>query len=310
MRCLICYKPLEDSAENYHAECLKKEFDINEMPAIDIDDAKLKSYAINLIEANVAVTGVQPKLSLWLEKSKKNIRFTIVDRKSNFIIKPQSEAYESLPENEDLCMRLASAFGLQTAKHSLVKLPSGNLAYITQRFDRFEEEKLACEDLCQLSETLTEHKYRGSYEKAGKTIRKFSAQPGLDALSFFEAILFNFIIGNADMHLKNFSMIENKSGSFVLSPYYDLLSVFLAIENETEQTALTVNGKKNKLTGNDFDALAENLSLNKKQTENVYEKFLAKNENAERLIENSFLPETQKEKLFELMKVRIETLKN
>ena len=304
MKCLICYKALDKSETNFHQKCLKKEFGINRMPEIDIDEKRLKSYAKDVIAANIAITGVQPKLSLWLEKRKKNIRFTIVDGKSNFIIKPQSEIFQYLPENEDLCMRLASEFGIKTAKHSLVLLNSGNLAYVTKRFDRVEERKLACEDLCQLSETLTEHKYRGSYEKAGKTVRKFSITPGLDALSFFELVLFNYIIGNADMHLKNFSMLEDESGGLSLSPAYDLLSTYLAMENETEQTSLTINGKKNRVTKKDFDSLAESLSLNSKQRENIYEKYLVQNANVEWLIENSFLPCNHQEKLHTLITQR------
>jgi serine/threonine-protein kinase HipA len=115
MKCLICYKPLDKSEMDYHKKCLKKEFGLKQMPSININEKELKKYAKELIEANIAITGVQPKLSLWLEESKQNIRFTIVDNKSNFIIKPQSEVYQSLPENEDLCMHLASELNISTA---------------------------------------------------------------------------------------------------------------------------------------------------------------------------------------------------
>ena len=308
MKCLICYKPLDKSEIDYHKKCLKKKFGLKQMPSIDIDEKELKKYAKKLIEANIAITGVQPKLSLWLEESKQNIRFTITENKSNFIIKPQSEIYQSLPENEDLCMHLASELNIQTAKHSLIKLSSGNLAYITQRFDRVRDKKLASEDLCQLTETLTEHKYRGSYEKTGKIIRKYSSQAGFDTLSYFELVLFSFIIGNADMHLKNFSMLENIDGSFTLSPAYDLLSTFLVIDNENEQLSLTINGKKNKIKLKDFDTLAESLSLNEKQKENIYQKFLKKENNIKWWIKNSFLPENHKEKLQNIIDTRLKML--
>ena len=130
-------------------------------------------------------------------------------------------------------MHLAYEFGIKTATHCLVKLPSGNFAYITQRFERIGERKLACEDLCQLTETLTEHKYRGSYEKTGKVIKQFSSQSGFDALHYFELVIFSFITGNADMHLKNFSMLEDEDGNFFLSPAYDLVSTLLVIKNES-----------------------------------------------------------------------------
>jgi serine/threonine-protein kinase HipA len=275
------------------------------------NDVKINYDKIDfeLIEANIAITGVQPKLSLWLEESKQNIRFTIVDNKSNFIIKPESEIYHSLPENEDLCMHLASELNIKTAKHSLIRLSSGNLAYITQRFDRVRDKKLASEDLCQLTESLTEHKYRGSYEKTGKTIRQYSSQSGFDTLTFFELILFSYIIGNADMHLKNFSMLENIDGNFTLSPAYDLLSTFLVIDNESEQLSLTINGKKNKIKINDFDVLAKNLSLNEKQRDNSYQKLNNKEEKIKWWIKNSFLPNNLKEKLEKLISTRMKIFK-
>lgn len=306
MKCLICYTPLGESEIDYHKKCLKKEFGLKQMPKVNIDEKELKKYGREQIEANTAITGVQPKLSLWLEESKQNIRFTIADNKSNFIIKPASGVYQSLPENEDLCMHLASELNIKTAKHSLIRMSSDNLAYITQRFDRVKDRKLASEDLCQLTESLTEHKYRGSYEKTGRTIRQYSSQSGLDALTFFELLLFSYIIGNADMHLKNFSMLENIDGSFTLSPAYDLLSTFLVIDNEPEQLSLTINGKKNKIKKTDFDILAKNLSLNEKQRDNSYAKFITKKKKIEWWVQNSFLPNNQKEKLHDLIDTRIE----
>ena len=294
MNCLLCYKPLEKDETDYHTKCVMKTFGLKQMPTIDIDEKKLTTYAQKIIGANTSITGVQPKLSLWLDKSKKSIRFTVVDNKSNYIIKPQSETYQSLPENEDLCMHLAETFGIETAAHSLIRLRGGALAYITQRFDRENENKLSCEDLCQLSETLTEHKYRSSYEKTGKTIKHFSTQSGLDALHYFELVVFSFISGNADMHLKNFSMLEKTEGRFSLGPAYDLVSTMLVIKNEPEQMALTLNGRKNKITKKDFVSLATHLSITKKQIENSFHSFSKKLKSALWWIEHSFLPEEQK----------------
>ncbi len=305
MNCLLCYESLDESEKDYHQKCVKKNFGLKQMPEMDIDEKKLTAYAKKIIDASATITGVQPKLSLWLEESKKNLRFTIVDDKSNYIIKPQSEIYETLPENEDLCMHLADEFGIQTAVHGLVRLPSDNLAYITQRFDRTDKNKLACEDLCQLTETLTEHKYRGSYEKTGKIIRQFSSQTGIDALRYFELVIFGFITGNADMHLKNFSMLEKDEGYFSLSPAYDLISTLLVIKNESEQISLTLNGKKNKITKKDFDILAKSLLLTEKQKQNCYQSFFNKLDDAMWWIKNSFLPEKQKEKLQQILSTRI-----
>lgn len=305
MNCLLCYQPLNQNEVDYHSKCIEKLFGCKQMPDFDIDEKQLVGYAKKMIGANMAVTGVQPKLSLWLEKAKTAIRFTIVDDKSNFIIKPQSEIYHSLPENEDLSMHLAETFGIEVAKHGLVRLKSGNLAYITKRFDRKQSLKIACEDLCQLSESLTEHKYRGSYEKTGKIIKQYSSQPGIDVLYFYRLVLFCFLTGNADMHLKNFSMFEKTEGTFCLSPAYDLVSTHLVIKNEMEQLGLNLNGKKNKITKNDFDVFGVNLGLNEKQIENSYRHFIDSIAKTDWLIEHSFLPNEQKITLRSLISSRI-----
>ncbi len=308
MNCLLCYKPLNEDETDYHSKCMVKVFGIKQMPEIDIDEKQLVLYAKKIVGASKAITGVQPKLSLWLENRKKNIRFTIVDDKSNYIIKPQSEVYKSLPENEDLCMHLAKVLGIEVATHGLVRLTSGKLAYITKRFDRDGTNKIACEDLCQLTESLTEHKYRGSYEKTGKTIREYSTQSGIDTIHYYQLVLFSFIIGNADMHLKNFSMIEKIDGTFCLSPAYDLVSTHLVLKNETEQMSLNLNGKKNKIIRKDFDSLGASLQLSEKQILGCYKLFTDSFDKVYWWIDNSFLPSKHKVNLKQLVTKRIEML--
>ncbi|MCC6181681.1 MAG: HipA domain-containing protein [Bacteroidia bacterium] len=310
MNCLLCYKTLQAEEKDYHIKCIDKVLGLKQMPEFDIDEKKLSDYAKKFIGANKAITGVQPKLSLWLEKTKKNTRFTIVDDKSNYIIKPQNEFYLSLPENEDLCMHLANEFGIKVATHSLVRLKSGNLAYITKRFDRDGVKKIACEDLCQLTETLTEHKYRGSYEKVGKTIKQYSTQYGLDILHYFHLILFSFITGNADMHLKNFSMMEREDGAFYLSPSYDLVSTHLVIKDEEEQMGLNLNGKKNKISKKDFDILGQNLELTPKQIQNSYDLFIDETDKFHWWIDNSFLTSEHKDAFKTIVSDRIVILKS
>ena len=308
MKCLLCYKPLEKEEQDYHTKCISKTFDLKQMPLIDFDETRLSNYAEQILGVHRAITGVQPKLSVWVEGKKQSQRFTIINGKSNYIIKPQTEMYDALPQNEDLCMHLASEFGIKTAAHGLVKLPSGNLAYITKRFDRVAENKLACEDLCQLSENLTEHKDRSSYEATGKIIKIYSTQSGLDALYYFELVVFSFITANADMHLKNFSMLEDEDKQFSLSPAYDLVSTALVIKKEDGQMALAVNGRRNKITKADFIALANNLQLNQKQQQNVFANFLQKQNAALWWIENSFLPAEHKTKLTQIVTERIQLI--
>jgi serine/threonine-protein kinase HipA len=309
MKCLICYEPLTSQETDYHLKCIASVFGLKQMPAFDIDEIKLSDYAKQIIGANKAITGVQPKLSLWLEETQRNIRFTIVDDKSNYIIKPQSETYLSLPENEDLCMHLANELGINVALHSLVRLKSGKLAYITKRFDRDKTNKISCEDLCQLTEALTEHKYRGSYEKVGKTIAQYSTQSGFDILHYFQLVLFSFISGNADMHLKNFSMLEKEDGTFSLSPAYDLVNTHLVIKGETEQMSLNLNGKKNKISRKDFDALGLSLKLTEKQIQNCYNIFIDRLDKLNWWIDNSFLSTENKNDFKQIVLERIELLK-
>lgn len=305
MNCLICYKPLIKDEIDYHSNCISTLFGIDQLPIFDIDEKELEQYAKKIIGANKGITGVQPKLSLWLEKNKNNVRYTFVENTSNYIIKPQSKAYLSLPENEDLCMHMANEVGIEVAKHGLIRLKSGSIAYITKRFDRDNNIKIATEDLCQLSENLTEHKYRGSYEKMGKTISKHSSQSGLDSLHYFQLVLFSFIIGNADMHLKNFSMMEKDNGVFCLSPAYDILSTKLVIPDENEQMALNINGKKNKVSKKDFNLLGESLNLTQKQVVTCYDAMIENQNKMDWWIDHSFIPFEQKNNLKELINQRL-----
>src|SRR5690349_2275160 len=243
-RCLYCYLPLKNKETDFHEKCCMTFFGVPAPPKLDLSKKKLEEMANEIVSHRVAVTGVQPKLSLTIEKvhgDNKNSRLTIVGViGGNFILKPQSEEHPSLPENEDLTMHLSKLLEIKTAAHALIRLKSGELAYITKRFDRVNGDKLPCEDLCQLSEELTEYKYRGSMERVCKIIKQYATYPMLDALSFFEITLFSFLTGNADMHLKNFSILRDVKSNYVLSPCYDLLSTKLAHAGDTEEMALTL----------------------------------------------------------------------
>lgn len=166
-------------------------------------------------------------------------------------------------------MHLASRSGIETVPHSLIRLKSGELAYITKRVDRFKNEKLHMEDMCQLTERLTEHKYKGSYEQIAKAIHKYSQNPGLDVILFYEIVLFCFLTGNNDMHLKNFSLLENKSKNYILCPAYDLVATSLVVEDDDEELALNLNGKKKKLKRSDFEKAMLTSGMKPKSIENL-----------------------------------------
>ncbi len=171
-------------------------------------------------------------------------------------------------------MHLAQLSKIKTVPHSLIRLTSGNLAYITKRIDRTKKGKLAMEDMCQLTERLTEDKYHGSYEQIARTIQKYSATPGLDVVNFFELVLFSFLTGNADMHLKNFSLLEQPGLGMTLSPAYDLVNTALVNPADKEEMALTLNGKKKKLKKADFVAAMNTLKVEEKQQQNIFNKML------------------------------------
>lgn len=297
-RCLYCYEPLQEGFVDYHRLCCQAFFATDEPPKLEASLDELKVLAANSVLRSIAVTGVQPKLSLTLNSDSddpKKRRLTIVGLWGEYILKPPTEDYTSLPENEDLTMHLARLFGLETAEHSLIRLSSGELAYITRRFDRQKNEKIPLEDFCQITETQTADKYRSSLEKVARFLRQFSSQAGLDALSLFRLTLFCFLSGNADMHLKNFSMIrdrKNESGLFVdrLSPAYDLLNTSVAMPEDREETALTLNGKKRKLTRNDFVQFGRTIKLPDVSVRRTLETFETFKSKADALIARSFLP--------------------
>lgn len=309
-RCLYCYQPLSEQEQDFHVKCCKKFFGTTIPPTLNLGTDDLREMARRLIIRSVAVTGVQPKLSLDLEKvNAQTSRLTVVGLWGSYILKPPTDLFESLPENEDLTMKLAALCGLKTAEHTLIRLQSGKLAYLTKRFDRQKNRKIHVEDLCQLTENLTEHKYRGSIEKVGKTIRTYTTNKGLEALALFELVVFCFITGNADMHLKNFSLIRFDNGEIALSPAYDLVSTKLAMPEDLEESALTINGKKNRLKRADFDELAKKLEISDKSSERVYAKFVKKRAAMIDLIQVSFLSDAMKEEYVALLVNNIEKLK-
>ena len=295
-RCLYCYQSLEQGQVDFHPQCSKKIFGTAVPPVLPYTKADIESLALEVVRSQVTITGVQPKLSVDLEKGKGGEkRFTIVGLWGEYILKPQTEQYPSLPENEDLTMHLASLARIKTVPHSLIRFQDGSLAYITKRIDRDKKGvKIPMEDMCQLTEKLTEQKYKGSHEQIAKKIVECSAYPVLDLINYFEVLLFCYLTGNADMHLKNFSLYK-KVGECVLAPAYDLLSTKLVIPQDNEELALTLNGKKSKLKKNDFDSLLKTMKVDDKAIENVYDKFRKVIPEWLLFIDSSFLPDEMKE---------------
>lgn len=290
--CLFCYQPVETG--NYHTACSKKFFGTTQVPTLELDKEQLNKLAQITVNERLALTGVQPKISLSLNNDNGNKRLTLVGLWGDYILKPQSIDFAFMPEVEDLTMHLARLFKIETADHALIQTSTGELAYITKRFDREKGKKIHVEDLCQLSELLTEQKYKSSYERVGKIIKQSTTNSGLDAIKYFRLVLFSFLTGNNDMHLKNFSLMHTDKG-VLFSPAYDLLNVNLIFPEDKEDLALTLGGRKRKIKRIDFDQLAISLGITEIVKNNIYKDFSKQITKVHDLIGQSFLTNEYKE---------------
>lgn len=291
-KCLYCYKQLAEGEVDYHKGCARKIFETTMVPALSYTRANIKELAREIVTASTTVTGVQAKLSLDISRGHAGEprRFTIVGLWGRFILKPQTDSFANLPENEDLTMHMAEAAGIKTVPHSLIRFADGELCYITRRVDRQKTgAKIAMEDMCQLSERLTEDKYKGSYERIAKIISRYSSAPLLDVVNFWEVVLFSWLTGNADMHLKNFSLFR-PADNYMLSPAYDLLSTALVMPDVDEELALALNGKKRRIQRDDFEKAMYDSGMGYKAISSIFDRFSKAIPRWRELINESFLP--------------------
>lgn len=308
-KCLYCYQKVEEGTE-FHEKCAKEFFGTAEPPEITYTLVEMDELAKRVVERSVAVPGVQPKLSMSIVKKAKNKsdkRLTVVGALGgNYIFKPPSDRFPEMPANEHVTMRIAEAFGIKVVPSSLIRLASGELSYITQRVDRTQEgEKIHMIDMFQITEAFD--KYKSSMEKVGKALDEYSSNTLLDKVFFFDLTLFSFLIGNNDMHLKNFSMIESSHG-WVLAPAYDLLNVAIVNPDDEEELALTLAGKKKKLKKEHFIALGEGLGLNAKQIRSAFNRMKKNKPIAIEWIEKSFLSKEMQEAYIGVIEARFEQL--
>ena len=314
-KCLSCYKEISKSelieGVEYHKKCSQAFFDRKTPLLIDFTQTQMSELAQKIISSQHTVTGVQPKLSLGRKKiagDSFNERLTIVGLLGEYILKPQTNLYKQLPEIEDLTMHLAQDSQIITVPHSLIRLKSGELAYITKRVDRKNGQKIHMEDMCQLTERLTEYKYKGSYEQIGKIIKKYTLNPGLDLVNFYELIVFTFLTGNNDMHLKNFSLIKDQELNHLLCPAYDLVASELLVEDDDEELALNINGKKKKLKKKDFIQAMRTNGINEKAIDNIFKKFSTLQLKWQQRIKISFLEEDTKKAYMEMVENKFRQL--
>jgi serine/threonine-protein kinase HipA len=314
MRCLCCNKIISENASvdeikwGWHKKCVRKFFGTATLPQIDLSETVLNEIVTRSISQGLTIPGVQKKMSLHLTPGK-NARLTLVNYPTGYILKPQTDEYPYLPEYEHTAMLMAEAVHIRTVPHALIGV-NGTYAYITRRVDRVIRkdslQMFAMEDFCQLSMRLTRDKYRGSYENCGKIIRKYSSVVGFDLSEMYLRILFSFLIGNSDMHLKNFSLREDKPGSriFHLSEAYDMLPVNLILPSDKDQMALTIHGKKRHIRKNDFLNLAENCGIPIEAAKKMILELLNMKQQLISIVQESFLPAEKQLEMEKLMNER------
>ena len=316
MNCLCCGKPIKDNNESsgWHKTCIKKFFTTAVIPEIEITDSVLEELAKESTNKGYTIPGVQKKLSLHLSKEVYP-RLTVVNYPTGYILKPQVKEFRALPEAEHIVMSMADKAKIRTVPHALVK-SKDSYAYITKRIDRvFSRDAnvklIAMEDFCQLDLRLTQDKYKGSYERCGNIIKKYSSRSGLDMSELFYRLVFSFIVGNSDMHLKNFSLIESESGSgeYHLSPAYDLLPVNVIMPEDKEEFALPINGKKRNIHRKDFLIFAAGCGIAKLAAEKMIGQLISMTPVFIEMCRNSLMPQDMKEAFIELVDKRVSALR-
>lgn len=306
-RCPITYDVISDQ-ENYSQRGLHLlSPQLKNLSPLDLSADEQRQEAIARV-GKMSVQGVQKKLSARLKI--KDGCFEIVDQKGHYILKPQNDIYPELPENEAITMTLAKTIGLEVPVHGLVYSKDNSLTYFIKRFDRIgHNKKLALEDFAQLSGEDRHTKYKSSMEKVIAVIEQFCTFPKIEFVKFFKLTLFNFLVGNEDMHLKNFSLIT-KDRKISISPAYDLLNSTIAQKNTKEELALPLKGKKNNLTKSDFLKYfaIEKLGLNQNVIDGIVQEFHQVIPKWQELIGFSFLSQPMQEKYLELLEQRCKRL--
>ena len=267
---LCCYKDVEDS-EKYHTECLKRLFGVNWIPQIMINS---RDFPIEVRKkaGKMSISGIQIKASVRLDKNNRSL--SIVGEGGTHILKPEPGEYPELPQNENLCMNIAECLDIEVPPHGLFPMADGKLSYVIKRFDRASGAgKIHIEDMAQILGLPPDSKYNSSLEKIGRTILKNTQNKYLNAIEFFERVILSFILGNGDMHLKNWSLLIPDDNRIRLAPCYDLVCTELYLP-DGDESALTINGKRSNLKKSDFQSLADYLEIGQKSVKNSFDKII------------------------------------
>lgn len=302
--CRIC---LQDSGEaDYHPRCLRTLFGTTRVPIIDIETSKLHTAALAMV-GHTSLSGIQKKISVKLSVVNR-ATLQVAAEGGRYVLKPQTGTYPALPENEHLTMQLAKLSDIEVAPNGLINLSDGALAYIVRRFDRLSEgQKLRQEDFCQLASLSPKEKYDGSAELTVRLLRKYAKEPLVEISKLYRQHVFSWWAGNGDMHLKNFSLFTGENGITRLTPAYDLVCTRLIIPNDP--LALPVQGRNDKLHREEWMRFAAYCELPEKSAHHVLEKQASVMDDAIKLIDQSFLPNDQKDAYKYLIDERTQKLK-
>lgn len=308
-RCPITYETISDGEGSYSGDGIRKlSRSLTHLQDLAFSAEEQRREAV-VRATKMSIQGVQPKLSARLRV--KEGRFEIVDQDGRYILKPQNHLYRSLPENEDLTMRLAATVGIEVPLHGLVFSSDGSLTYFIKRFDRVgRNEKLAVEDFAQLAGRTRGTKYDFSMERLVPLIDRHCTFPAVERIELFRRTLFCYLTGNEDMHLKNFSIITRKN-VIKLSPAYDLVNSTLVLSRAVEELALPLKGKKRNLTRNDLVRYfgEERLDLTRRSMDDVMSAFSDARPTWKSIIERSFLPVDLQDAYASLLHERVERLR-
>lgn len=291
---------------DYDGKLLRTVFGKPIRPTIAISSRGIALEA-QKVAGKLSISGVQPKLSMRLDGD----QLIPIARDGQFILKPETQDFVELPKNEYLCMSMGKRFGLRIAPCLLLELSDGTPAYVVKRFDRYKKrrrvEKLACEDMQQI--LGGPDKYAGSHEQIAQAVRRHCTFVPLELQRLFEVVIFSFAIGNGDAHRKNFSLLTSEDGTIALSPAYDLVSSRLAIPTESDELALTVNRKHNRLRRADFLSFAEHISIARDYAERQIAKLWNLRDTFEEMIGASALSSDLRDRLSEILTDRLDRLR-
>lgn len=294
--CRVCLGEVRGDAD-YHSRCLRSLFGTSKVPSLDIETSKLHTAALAMV-GHTSLSGIQKKISVNLSADRATLQ--VAAEGGRYILKPQTEAYPHLPENEHTTTQLARLFGIEVATGGLISLKDGSAAYIVRRFDRLSDgRKHRQEDFCQLAEKSPKEKYDGSAELCIRLLRKYATEPLVEILKLYRLLLFVWWTGNGDMHLKNFSLLVDEADVVRLTPAYDLVCTRLVIPDD--QLALPILGKRDRLDRMDWVKFGEYCGLPQRAVARILDELVKSASKAKALVRRSSLDETEKGALTALL---------